>query len=189
MKRGLAVVVGVFILSLLVFGTAFYIQQNYEFMKYQITIACYAIAVYLTHKKFNYPQTILWGMALLAMLHMLGGVNFGSGLVYGQMLLPIGDSSIIRYDHIVHFFGTFMVALLLHHLLRPSLRRDGIVPHLVLILGAVGIGAMIEITEFFVALYTPENFVGGYQNISLDLIFNSLGAIVAITIRALKERT
>jgi len=37
-----------------------------------------------------------------------------------------------------------------------------------------------EIVEFFATVILPETGVGGYINTSLDLVFNLLGALIAM---------
>jgi uncharacterized membrane protein YjdF len=186
-KGGEFVILGVFALSVLVFGTTFFVQHNYEFIQYQLTIVGYGIALYFLNRTFHFPHKILWSMLLLACLHMLGGVNFGFGLIYGWMIYPLGPE-FLRYDQIVHVFGTFTIALLFHHVLRRSLKQDGIAPHVILALCALGVGAYVEMTEFFVALGIPDNFVGDYRNFALDLIADAVGAVAAMTVMYLREQ-
>ncbi|HSU72783.1 MAG TPA: DUF2238 domain-containing protein [Candidatus Binatia bacterium] len=186
-QRGFRLIASLFILSIVLFGFTFIKQGNDEFLAYQVTIVGYAFALYFLHRQFRFSNLTLGGMTLLAIMHMLGGVDFGYGLIYGKMLFPIGNLPIFRYDNLVHFYGTFMVAWVLHQMIQPSLKRDGILPHLIIALGALGIGAVVEITEFFVALSTPHNFVGDVTNTSLDLVFNSLGAITAMLVSSYRE--
>jgi uncharacterized membrane protein YjdF len=185
-KRGDGLVLLGFIIALLGFGSIFWIQKNYEFINYQITIIFYAIAVYFLNRKYNIPTSILAGSAILAVMHMLGGVNFGNGLVYGQMIYPLGEQY-LRYDQIIHAFGTFVIALFFHHLLRKQLKYDGILPHVIIALCALGVGAYVEITEFMVALNVAENHVGDYVNFALDLVADFVGAGVAMILLYFKE--
>jgi hypothetical protein len=48
----------------------------------------------------------------------------------------------------------------------------------------MGLGAVNEIIEFVAVLSVPDTNVGGYLNTALDLIFNALGAIVAMLLVA-----
>ena len=41
-------------------------------------------------------------------------------------------------------------------------------------------GAVNEMIEFIVVLLVPDNGVGGYYNTLLDIVFNFIGAIIAI---------
>ena len=52
--------------------------------------------------------------------------------------------------------------------------------YLIAILGAIGLGAVNEIIEFISVLLFPGNGVGGYVNNAIDLVFNTLGAVIAI---------
>ena len=46
----------------------------------------------------------------------------------------------------------------------------------------MGLGAVNEIIEFIAVLSFPDTNVGGYLNTSLDLVFNALGAMVAMLV-------
>lgn len=178
LQRGQTRIFILFILSLVIFGIAFYEQGNLEFIAYQINIIIYGLILLAFNYQFKLPNYVNWGFLTLACLHMLGGVNFGQGLMYGKMLIPINETyPVLRYDQVVHFIGSFFTAVLLFHLLHPSLKKRGIPVHVTIALAAIGVGAVVETTEFFVAQAIPDNFVGEYVNISLDLIFNALGAI------------
>jgi len=50
------------------------------------------------------------------------------------------------------------------------------------VLGAMGLGAVNEIIEFIAVVVFPNTNVGGYINTALDLVFNALGAIVAMVL-------
>ncbi|MDC1205613.1 DUF2238 domain-containing protein, partial [Candidatus Pacebacteria bacterium] len=57
------------------------------------------------------------------------------------------------------------------------------------VLTSVGISALNEIMEFFIALSVVDNGVGGYNNTMLDFVFNLLGAIIATAIYSIHERS
>ncbi|BBI65284.1 hypothetical protein HSBAA_65900 [Vreelandella sulfidaeris] len=48
-------------------------------------------------------------------------------------------------------------------------------------MAAQGVGAVNEMIEFIVVLLVPDNGVGGYYNTLLDIVFNFIGATLAIT--------
>jgi hypothetical protein len=52
----------------------------------------------------------------------------------------------------------------------------------------MGLGAVNEIIEFAAVLGLPDTNVGGYLNTGLDLVFNAIGAIIAMALAALLER-
>jgi putative membrane protein len=44
----------------------------------------------------------------------------------------------------------------------------------------MGLGALNEIVEFAAVVASPSTGVGGYYNTALDLVFNGLGATLAV---------
>ena len=55
-------------------------------------------------------------------------------------------------------------------------------------MAGLGVGAFNEIIEFFATVIIPETGVGGYENTSLDLISNLIGAIIAMSYIKIKEK-
>jgi hypothetical protein len=51
-------------------------------------------------------------------------------------------------------------------------------------LAGMGLGALNEMLEFFVVLTIPDTNVGGYVNTGWDLVFNALGAAIAVVLIA-----
>ena len=56
------------------------------------------------------------------------------------------------------------------------------------ILAAMGFGMLNEMIEFSAVLMVPGANVGGYYNTALDLVSNSIGAVIAIIAVAWSER-
>ena len=52
----------------------------------------------------------------------------------------------------------------------------------------MGFGALNEMIEFSAVLMVPGTNVGGYYNTALDLVSNSIGAVIAIIAVAWSER-
>ncbi len=85
-------------------------------------------------------------------------------------------------DQVIHAFLYGVVGLMFLHLLREVI---GIKTHTVLvaaiaIFAASGFSILNEIIEFWAAVNIPDNGVGGYYNTVLDMIFNLLGAVLAV---------
>ena len=51
---------------------------------------------------------------------------------------------------------------------------------IVIIMAGLGVGALNEIVEFTAVVLAPETGVGGYNNTSLDLVSDLIGAILAM---------
>jgi hypothetical protein len=52
----------------------------------------------------------------------------------------------------------------------------------------MGLGAVNEIVEFIMVLALPQTGVGGYENTMWDIVFNTIGAIIAVSYLNLKTR-
>lgn len=161
-------------------------HSNYEFILYVGVIVAVGTWIVCKQRAVQFDRTILWGLTIWGLMHMAGGnLRVGDGVLYGLELLPIVPRfHILRYDQVVHAFGFGVATLVCHHLLRPYL-KDGIghrraLAVLVALMG-LGVGAVNEIVEFVAVLTIPETGVGGYDNTLWDLVFNSVGAVAAVT--------
>lgn len=169
------------------FGTYYVSIRDFEFLWYVAVLVFFFILIFATLKRSEFSPTILWGLSLWGLLHMAGGgVAIGDHVLYAQKLLPIiddgGEFVILKYDQLVHFFGFGVATLVVYHLLRPYLNEKTnykVVYPLIAVAGT-GLGVLNEIVEFSAVLAFAETGVGGYINTSLDLVFNTLGAIAAV---------
>jgi putative membrane protein len=73
-----------------------------------------------------------------------------------------------------------MWVILKPHLKQPINHWTAI--SIVIIMAGLGVGALNEIVEFTAVVITPETGVGGYNNTSLDLVADLIGAIIAMII-------
>ena len=88
---------------------------------------------------------------------------------------------LLKYDQLVHAFGFGVCAYIIFHFLKRyanSPYRFGV--YAIAALGGMGLGVVNEIAEFVAVLLFPNNGVGGYVNTSLDLVFNTVGAVLAM---------
>jgi putative membrane protein len=126
-------------------------------------------------------------------MHMAGGgLFFGGTKLYEIILLPIvGEPfNIFKYDQLVHAIGFGVATLLVFQLLKPLLKKNDrkwTALSIVVVMAGLGIGALNEILEFAVTIVAPSTGVGGYTNTALDLVFNLLGAIIAMFFIRKKE--
>ncbi|MBI4831526.1 MAG: DUF2238 domain-containing protein [Candidatus Lindowbacteria bacterium] len=135
----------------------------------------------------NYPNDVLWGLTLWALLHMSGGGLYIGGVkLYEIILVPISNEyEIFRYDQFVHIVGFGVATLVMYHLVRPLLKPDvnsSAALSIVVVMAGLGVGALNEIIEFTATVLVPETGVGGYVNTSLDLVSDLLGAILALVV-------
>jgi hypothetical protein len=177
-----------------IFTVWFFSIGNYEFIVYVLTMVALIALIGFSLGKAEYPPAILWALSLWGLMHMAGGgVPVDGSVLYNLVLIPITEvdgSAILKYDQFVHAFGFGVTAWLLHHLLtRHFPETRGTATALTYpALAAMGLGAVNEMIEFSAVLLVPDTNVGGYVNTALDLVFNALGAVIAVTWIGLRGR-
>ncbi len=155
-------------------------NANYEFVLYAgVVIAVFGWILY-KQAAVQFDRTILWGLTGWALMHMAGGnVRINGEILYALQLIPV----YLRYDQLVHVFGFGIGTLVCFHLLRPYLRDDAEkwwpLAILVVLLG-LGLGAVNELVEFVAVVTIPKTNVGGYENTLWDLVFDLIGAVLAV---------
>lgn len=194
LRRGEGAVALFTLAYVLAFTGWFLIRGNYEFVVYVITMLVFITLIGRSLRSAEYPLSMLWSLSVWGLLHMAGGgVPVGDTVLYAAQVVPItpknGEMTLLKYDQIVHFYGFGLTAWVLWYLMRrhfPVL--EGTWTILVYpALGSMGLGALNEIIEFIAVLSVPETNVGGYMNTALDLVFNALGAVLAMTIIAFQK--
>lgn len=175
----------------LAFTVWFIASGNHEFVVYVVTMLLLIALIGRSLRSAEYPIAMLWALSAWGLLHMAGGgVPVGGSVLYSVQILPItpvnGEMRLLKYDQVVHAYGFGVTAWVLWHLMQrhfPMLK--GTKTSLVYpALAAMGLGAVNEIVEFIAVLSVPDTNVGGYLNTALDLVFNGLGAVIAMTIVA-----
>ena len=168
---------------------------NFEFIVYIATMLGLIALVALTLRVAEYPVPMLWALTFWGLLHMAGGsVPVAGSVLYNLHLIPIVETEqyfILKYDQFVHAYGFGVSAWLLYHLLLRHYpeTRGSATAYVYPVLGAMGLGALNEMIEFSAVLMVPDTNVGGYYNTALDLVFNALGAVIAmVLVRVLKGR-
>ena len=182
-QKDLAVVF--FILFYLVFFTVYaIIKSNFEFIFYSlIFLLFFELGIYI-HKRIQLPIFIVIGLSLLGFMHILGGNIFiGEARLYDKIFF----FGMIRYDNIVHFIGSILGTFVLNELFYFLIEKKTIVErrfyYFSLFLMALGLGLINEIVELVAVVFLhAQAGVGDYLNNAIDLVYNSIGAIVAIII-------
>ena len=185
-------IVVVNILLLLVFSFIFMMRKNYEFMFYICEIIFFLVVIIASNRKVKYPNDILWGLTAWVAMHLSGGgLYFDGTKLYDVILIPLSDTyKILKYDQVVHAFGFAVATLVMYQLLRLQL-KDGakawVSISIIVVMAGLGAGALNEIVEFFATVIATNTGVGGYINNALDLVFNLVGAIVAMVFIRVRE--
>lgn len=176
-------------------GFVFMGSGNLEFIIYVAVIVAIFAGTLAFHKVVQFPVWMLWLLSVWGLMHVLGGaVHIGDHVLFAHRIYPFldlgGDFYILKYDQVVHGYLYGLVAVMSHHAVRSyfNLRSGGIMLAVVAFLVSVGISGLNEIMEFLISL-TMENGVGGYDNTMLDMCFNLTGAVVAIVLYRLLQRS
>lgn len=155
---------------------------NAEFMGY-IAVIIFLIVIggcVLTHQCV--PSWLFFMLSLVGLLHLLGAaVPVQGDILYNYVPFPIENPSgltFIKFDQIVHTYGSAVAALLMYYFLKRDTSFHGLGIAVFSILGASGIGAFNEIIEFMAKMTIPNTDVGGYYNTAVDLCVNAVGAIL-----------
>jgi putative membrane protein len=185
---------GINVAIMLVLGWYFLQALHYEFVSYAVPIAMVTALLFGTLKWSRFSTGIIIGVTLWGILHMLGGsVTTSDGVLYAWRMIEIfdggGEFYILKYDQFVHAFLYSVVGLMFFHLLRNVV---GIKSHVgfiaaTAIFAAAGFSIINEIVEFLAVVNLPETGVGGYHNTVLDMIFNLMGATIAVLAKVTHE--
>ncbi|MDT8311974.1 MAG: DUF2238 domain-containing protein [Methylophaga sp.] len=169
------------------FSAYFMLHFNVEFLAYVGVIVLIFALLYGTLDKTQVPAYILAGLSLWGLMHMLGGsMPTADGVLYNWQMLPLFDGGddlyILKFDQFVHAYLYAVVTLLFLNLLRNYFgnRHSQILIGFIAVTAAMGVGAINEIIEFIAVLTVPDNNVGGYYNMALDIVFNFAGALFAV---------
>ena len=165
-------------------ASAFYFTSigNAEFLGY-IAVITFLIIIggcVLTHQCV--PSWLIWLLSFVGLLHFLGAaVPVNGDILYNHVPLYIENPSgltFIKFDQIVHTYGTAVAAALMYYFLRRDTSFHWLGITVFAVLGASGIGALTEIIEFLAKMTVPDTDVGGYYNTAVDLCVNLFGAIL-----------
>ena len=174
------------ILILAIFTIVFIVKENYEFLLYIATIAILVWIIEKTDKMFHYPKIAKYGFSLWMILHFLGASVYIAGeKLYALILIPLIGSpyNILKYDQFMHFYTYVVITILIYTIVMSiaNKKANKWVVYIIIVLAGSSIGAINEIIEFTtVILFDAGHAVGGYYNTLLDLVFNFVGAIVAV---------
>ena len=175
------------------FGSYYLAKQNYEFVIYIGVIVFFLLLILATNRRVNYPNSCLWGLTAWALLHMSGGTFYlGGTRLYEIILIPMSTRyPVLRYDQFVHIVGFGVATLVMFHVLQPLLRpglEKWTALSIIVVMAGLGVGALNEVIEFMVTVVVPECGVGGYENTSLDLVADLVGALLAMAFIRLSHR-
>lgn len=133
----------------------------------------------LIHRWVQFPTMVLWGISVVGLGNMLGGVI----LIDGQSLYMAEFIGAIRYDKFFHaaaaMVGVFITWSAMERWAGKDYHFGGLVFFTFLV--TMGGGAMVEITEL-IGSTLSEVSVGDYGNNALDLVANAVGGLVGVAV-------
>jgi hypothetical protein len=146
-------------------------------VEYAVTVLALATLLYQLRAR-ALPPPVAYAAAASATVHLAGGlIRVGDGVLYNATPGP----ELLRYDHVGHFLGIFVGALLVWELLVRDVfavtRRSSLVA--LTALAALGLGAVNETVEYVTTLVHSGSQVGGYTNTGWDLVANLLAGMAA----------
>ncbi|MEX1126759.1 MAG: hypothetical protein WEE53_13955 [Acidimicrobiia bacterium] len=131
------------------------------------------------HRWARFPTSILWGISLVGLGNMLGGVL----LVGGQPLYMAEFIGPIRYDKFFHAaaaaVGVFIAWSATERWAGEGYHFGGLLSFTFLV--TMGGGAVVEIAELIGSSLSDVS-VGDYGNNVLDLVANAVGALVGVAV-------
>ena len=156
-----------------------YARPEWEFGFFALVVLVVIVAIWVYFRRYEYPVWLLILLQIGVLSHFAGGfLEFGPDDLELYWHFVLG----IRYDKIVHFYNSMAVAMLLMHLLRGAgleLRRFEAA---IVVMVTLGLGAVIEIVEYFGVATIPNTSVGDYANNIEDLMMNFLGGATGVTL-------
>ena len=93
--------------------------------------------------------------------------------------------NLLKYDNIIHAASLFVATFVAYNIISPHLdlkiKHHPALFSLLLILIALGIGALNEILEFGAVVFLDaQEAVGDYLKNASDLVFNLIGSVIAV---------
>jgi len=182
MKRGKLFLL-VSVLIILFFSVFAISQKNYEFLAYSVVGALIVWLIYATDKIYKYSNFSKISFLVWIFLHFAGGLfKYNGKTWYSTMIITlVGEPfNILKYDQVLHFAVYFIATFFLYSVVMSFAEKNTskFKLWLIIVLSAVGVGALNEIMEFGVYIYYANSGVGTYINNALDLVFNTLGAML-----------
>lgn len=153
---------------------------------YLAVVAAVGAAVVRASRRARFSEGLRWALTVAALLHLAGGLLPGPGssaVLYDTWLLD----GVVRFDQAVHLYTSAVATLACHqyvHALLGGRAATGGEQAVVVGLMAMGLGALVEAFEFLASHGPAGRFVGGFENMGWDLVFDLAGVLAALVWRA-----
>lgn len=163
----------------------FTVTANWEFLLYALVHGILIYALDKTDNIFKYTSVARWGFITWLLLHLGGGILYFNGIrLYDILLIDwIGSPyHLLKYDQVMHIIAYFVMTLFIYSWI-TYVTKDKAEQWVVLIIAlaaGTGLGSIYESIEFSTVILFQNTGVGDYFNNALDLVFNFLGALLAV---------
>jgi len=169
------------VLFFIIWGIIAIITKNYEFIFDRFFSAAICLLIIFVHKRMHFKiPVLLLGLVALTLHHLKLYGNFYFGL---------------PFDRIMHFTAVAAIAAIFYqYLYHTESKKNKLKISILSVLIAIGIASLMEIIEFvgysFLGqgegiLFYGTGDLGEWNNLSWDLISNTLGAITATLVLTL----
>lgn len=155
-----------------------YRKADYEFGLYAAVFAVAFVGAWWYLRRFEFPWWLYVLVEVGILAHFAGGLlHFGPDnlRLYGHRFLGV------RYDKLVHFYNSAVLATAITYILDGAGVRLGRAKGFVVVLMMLGVGALWEIVEYSAVMSLPTTGVGDYHNNMRDLVANLAGSLLAAT--------
>lgn len=171
-----------YVIVLFIYGVS--VDSPLTFLYTGITALIFA-TFGVIHRWARFPVSIWWGLSLVGLVNMIGGVF----LIDGEPVYVAGFVGPIRFDKVFHAAAAFVFYFLAWWAMKTwageGYHRGGLM--MLTFLVVMGGGAVVEIAEL-IGTAISEVSVGDYGNNALDLVANAVGAGIGWAIVGYKER-
>jgi hypothetical protein len=158
---------------------------NWEFVFYIVVVLGLGLFILAIRRRAGFTPALLWALSVWGLLHVIGGlvpvpydwpIAGTKRVFYSWWIIP----GLFKYDNPVHAYGMAVATWASWQGLRTAtgLRTPTAGTLAIAALAGIGLGALNEVVEFIATLFLDTN-VGGYRNTGFDLIYNTVGALIA----------
>jgi hypothetical protein len=159
--------------------------RNWEFVVYIAVVVGVGLLILGIRRRAGFTPGLLWALSFWGLLHVIGGlvpvphdwpIDGTKRVFYSWWIIP----GLLKYDNPVHAYGMGVATWACWQGLRTAtgLRTPTAGTLAIAALAGIGLGALNEVVEFIATLFLDTN-VGGYRNTGFDLIYNTVGAVIA----------
>ncbi len=168
--------------------------KNWEFVFYIGVVLVLGLVILAIRRRAGFTSALLWALSFWGLLHVIGGllpvpydwpIAGTKRVFYSWWIIP----GLFKYDNPVHAYGMGVATWACWQGLRTAtgVRRPTVGLLTIAALAGFGLGALNEVVEFIATLFLETN-VGGYRNTGFDLIYNTIGAVIAACLIGSRDR-